>query len=167
VTAYWEWPNQATGVFISSTGEAPGTNRLEITGTRGQLILEKEKLLFRRNAADMTEFSRTAQQGFAKLDFTEAEISFTNAVQPHALLMQNFVDAILDDAPLIAPGAEGIHSVELANAIVFSSLLCETLELPMNAMAWEKKLNQLAAESKFVKKTFKTASDDFAGSFKK
>ncbi len=167
VTAYLEWANGATGSFISSTGEAPGTNRLEIVGTRGTLVLENNKLTFARNAVDMLEFSRTATQGFVKPEAKVEEIPFANAEVPHAIVTQNFVNAILDGKPLIAPGAEGIHSVELANAMVFSSLLGQTLELPMDGSAWEKELNRLIVNSKVKKNVVKVATDDFASSFRK
>jgi len=167
VTAYLEWPDGATGTFISSTGEAPGANRFEIVGTRGTLVLENNKLIFTHNAADMIEFSKTATQGFVKPESRVEEIPFTNAVLPHAIMTQNFVNAILNGEPLIAPGEEGINSVELANVMVFSSLLEQTIELPMSGAAWEKKLNQLIAESKIEKKVVKVATDDFASSFRK
>ncbi len=167
VTAYLEWANGATGVFVSSTGEAPGANRFEIVGTRGTLVLENGKLMFTRNAADMIEFSRTAKTGFSKPDATTGEVPFTNATVPHATLMQNFVNAILDGEKLIAPGVDGIHSVELANAMVFSSLTKETVELPMSSAAWEAKLNQLIAESKLEKKVMQVEASDFASSFRK
>lgn len=167
VTIYLEWPDGATGTFISSTGETPGTNRFEIVGTRGTLVLENNKLTFTRNDADMVEFSKTATQGFVKPNSRTEEIAFENAVSPHATMVQNFVNAILDGEPLIAPGGEGIHSVELANAMVYSSLLGQTIELPMDGAAWEKKLNQLIAESKIEKKVVKIATDDFASSFRK
>ncbi len=167
VTAYLEWAGGATGTFVSSSGEAPGANRLEIVGTRGTLVLENNQLRFARNAADMTEFSRTATQGFVKPETRVEEIPFESATAPHALMVQNFVNAILDGVPLIAPGADGIHSVELANVMVYSSLLGQTVELPMDGASWEKKLHQLIAESKLVKKVVPVATDDFAGSFKK
>ena len=167
VTAYLEWTNGATGVFVSSTGEAPGANRFEIVGTLGTLVLENGKLMFTRNAADMIEFSRTAKTGFTKPDSTTEELPFTNAAAPHAALMQNFVNAILDGEPLIAPGADGIHSVELANVMVFSSLAKETVELPMSGVAWEAKLIQLIAESKLEKKVMQVEAGDFASSFRK
>jgi predicted dehydrogenase len=166
-TIYLEWKNGATGTFISSTGETPGANRFEIVGTRGTLILENNKIVFTRNEADMMEFSKTATQGFVKPNSRAEEIPFANAVLPHAILTQNFVNAILDGEQLIAPGEEGIHSLELANAMVFSSLLGQPLELPMNSAAWGKKLNQLIAESKIEKKVVKVATDDFASSFRK
>jgi predicted dehydrogenase len=167
VTAYLEWANGATGSFISSSGEAPGTNRFEIAGTKGRLVLENNQLKFTRNATDMIEFSKTATQGFVKPDAKEEEILFENATMPHAIMVQNFVDAIREGEPLIAPGAEGIHSVELANAMDYSSLLGQTVELPMDGAAWEKKLNQLIATSQVEKKVVKVAADDFASSFRK
>ena len=167
LTAYLEWPNDATGAFISSTGEAPGTNRLELVGTRGTLILEPGKLTFARNAADMVQFSRTAKQGFVKPESRTEEIPFADAQAPHAAVMQNFVNAILDREPLIAPGEEGIHSLELANAIVHSSVLGQTLDLPMDGAAWEQELTRLIKASKTEKQIRQTATDDFANSFRK
>jgi predicted dehydrogenase len=165
VTIYLEWPHGATGVFISSTGEAPGTNRLELCGTRGKVVLENQKLTFTRNETDMIEFSRTAKVGFARPEVWHVEIPFDNAANPHAVVMQNFVDAILDGTPLIAPGAEGIHSVELANVMLYSSLLGQTVELPMDSAAYERKLQQLIAESKLEKKVVKVEGEDFTKSF--
>lgn len=165
VTAYLEYPNQATGVFITSTGEAPGTNRFEIAGTRGKVVLEKDRLHFTRNEVSMTEFSRTSKVGFLKPDIWNVEIPIENVATPHATLMQNFVDAILDGAPLIAPGEEGIHSVELANAMLYSSLVDRTIELPLDSAAYEKKLKQLIAGSKIKKKVVEVSTEDFTKSF--
>jgi len=165
VSAYFEYPNRATGTFVSSTGEAPGTNRFEIAGTRGKLLLERDKLSFARNEVDMIEFSQNSKIGFAKPEVSHIDIPFENAANPHAILVQNFVDAILDGKQLIAPGEEGIHSVELANAILYSSLIEETVQLPLDSAAYEKMLNQLIAESKHEKKVVEVASEDFTKSF--
>src|SRR5437867_480549 len=167
VSAYLEYPNGATGTFVSSTGEAPGTNRFEIVGTRGKVVLERDRLSFTRNEADMIEFSKTAKQGFVKPEVWNVEIPFENTANAHAILMQNFVNAILDGEPLIAPGAEGIHSVELANVMLYSSLLGETVELPMDSAAYERKLNELIAESKIEKKVVEVSNEDFTKSFKR
>ncbi|MGA2554651.1 MAG: Gfo/Idh/MocA family oxidoreductase [Verrucomicrobiota bacterium] len=167
VTAWLEWADGATGAFIGSSGEAPGANRFEIAGSRGTLLLENNRLVFRRNDADMIQFSRTAQAGFRKPEVWNEEIPFDDAPMPHAAITQNFVNAILDGQPLIAPGQEGVNSVELANAMVFSSLAGQTLELPMSGAAWETKLHELIAQSKTAKKTVAVAADDFAGSFRR
>jgi predicted dehydrogenase len=167
VTTYLEWQNGATGVFISSTGEAPGSNRFELCGTRGRLVLENNRLAFTRNDADMIEFSRTSKSGFAKPEVWNVEIPFDNAANAHAVLMQNFVEAILDGTPLIAPGAEGLGSVELANVLLYSSLIAQTVELPMDGAAWEKKLNELIAGSRHEKKVVQTVAEDFTKSFRR
>lgn len=165
VTAYLEYPNGATGVFATSTGEAPGTNRFEIAGTRGRVVLENNRLTFTRNEADMLEFSRASKVGFAKPEVWVADLPFADAAIPHAIVLQNFVDAILDGTPLIAPGPEGMHSVELANVMLYSSLLGQTVELPMDSAAYERKLQQLIAESKFEKKVVAVSNEDFTKSF--
>ena len=165
VSIYLDWSNGATGIFVSSTGEAPGTNRFEICGTRGKLVLENSKLTFTRNDADMIEFSKAATSGFTKPEVTTADVPFENSPNAHAVLMQNFVGAILDGTPLIAPGADGLGSVELANVLLYSSLLDAPVKLPMDGAAWEKKLNELIAGSKLEKKVVKIENDDFTKSF--
>ena len=165
VTAYFEWASGATGVFITSTGEAPGTNRFEICGTRGRLVLENHRLAFTRNETDMVTFSRAAKAGFARPDVWHIEVPFDNAPAQHATLTQNLVDAVLDGAPLIAPAAEGMNSVELANASLYSSLTGQTIDLPLDGAAYERKLQVLVAGSKFEKKVVEIQSEDFTKSF--
>ncbi|MCZ7640695.1 MAG: Gfo/Idh/MocA family oxidoreductase [Verrucomicrobia bacterium] len=77
VTAYLEWASGATGVFITSTGEAPGTNRFELCGTRGKVVLENNRLTFTRNETDMVEFSRDARTGFARPEVWNIDIPLT------------------------------------------------------------------------------------------
>lgn len=165
VTAYLEYPNGATGVFVTSTGETPGTNRLEISGTRGRLVLENGRLTFTRNEQDMVEWNRTATVGFSKPEVWNVEVPFENAVLPHAILMRNFVDSILDGVPLTVPGADGLHSVELANAMLLSSLQERPLDLPMDGAAFEGKLQELIAGSTLNKPVVEIKNDDFTQSF--
>src|SRR5439155_26897447 len=136
-----------------------------ICGTRGKVVLDNGELHFVRNEADMIEFSKVAKTGFVKPDVWNVKIPVENAAVPHSVLMQNFVDAILDGTPLLVPGEEGIHSVELANAMLYSSLVNETIDLPLDSAAYEKRLNQLIAQSKFQKKVVEVAGEDFTQSF--
>jgi len=167
VTAWMVYPSGATGVFVASTGEAPGTNRLEITGTRGRAVLEDGRLRFTRNEDDMSEFCRSSKSGFAKPAVWNVEIPFDNAEEPHAQLMRNFTDAVLDGAPLIAPGRDGLASLELANSMLWSGLTGLTVPLPLDANAYEVKLQELIRNSRFEKKTAATDSSDFAQSFRR
>jgi predicted dehydrogenase len=165
VTVYFEMPTGATGLFVTSTGENPGTNRFEIAGDRGRLVLENGKLTFTRNETPMRAFSKTAKTGFARPDLWHIDIPLENTPAQHATVMTNFIEAILDGAPLIVPGSEGIHSVEFANAALYSSWTNQTVELPLDSAAYEKALHQKIAESKFEKKVVATTSEDFAKSF--
>jgi predicted dehydrogenase len=165
VTAYMEWPNGATGVFITSTGETPGTNRLEIAGERGRLIVENNQIAFTRNEVPMTEFGKTAPGGFDKPDTWNVEIPCLENPEQHVTVIQNFVNAILHDEALIAPAAEGIHSVELANTILFSALTQQTIELPLDGDAYAKKLESLIAGSNYDSKVVKKVQQDMSKSF--
>ncbi len=165
VTAYLEYPNGGMGSFITSTGEAPGTNRFEIIGDNGKIVVEHGKVSFTRNEIPMMQFSKNARTGFAKPEIWNVEIPIENSGGKHEDITQNFVDAILQGTPLIAPAEEGVWSVELANAILYSSLIGQTVDLPLDAAAYEKKLSQLIAESKFEKKVVKVANEDFTKSF--
>lgn len=167
VTALLTYPSGATGVFVASTGEAPGTNRLEITGTRGRVVLEDGRLTFIRNEEDMAEFCRSSRSGFAKPGVWNVAIPFDNAEEPHAQLMRNFTEAILDGTPLIAPGTDGLGSLELANAMLLSGLQGRPVGLPMDAEAYAAELGRRIAESRFVKTTAAVDASDFAQSFRR
>jgi predicted dehydrogenase len=167
VTAYMEFPNGGTGTFISTTGEAPGTSRLELAGEMGKLLLENDALLFFRNEVSMFQHSKTSRLGFQKPEVWKIEIPISSEPAQHASLTQNFIDAILDGVPLIAPGEEGIYSIELANAILYSGLIERTIELPLDSAAYEAKLNELIAASKFEKKVAAVSNEDFTASFRR
>jgi predicted dehydrogenase len=167
VTVYMEYPEDATGVFITSTGEAPGTNRFEIAGECGRIVLEPGSMKFTRNEQPMSDFSKTAATGFARPDIWNIDIPVENATAQHAVVMQNFVDAILDGSPLIAPGEEGIRSVEFANAALYSTWTNQSVKLPLDSAAYERALQEKIAASRFEKKIIQTSTDDFAKSFTK
>ena len=167
VTAYLEWADGATGTFVSTTAEAPGTNRLEIAGTRGRLVLENDRMVFDRNEVDAEAFNRTTTSGFAKPETWKVEIPFGNATLPHAQLIQAFVDGILDGKAPLVSGEEGMQSIELANAILYSSLVERTIALPLDGAAYEQTLNGLIAGSRFVKQVKAPGGDDFEKSFRR
>jgi len=166
VTAYLEYPNGATGVFITTTGEAPGTNRLEIAAEMGKVVVEGGKISFTRNEVPMGEFCRTSPRGFGSPPVWHVEIPISRGQTGHRVVTQNFVDGILDGAELITPADEGINAVELINSMYYSSLMEKTVELPLDSAAFEAKLKELCATSKFVKKTPGRANEDIKASWK-
>ena len=165
VTAYLEYPNGCTGVFVTSTGEAPGTNRFEIAGENGKLVLEDGQLTFARNEISAIEFLRTSEELFAKPGVSVETFDIEGHGRQHIEILENFCDAILEGKALIAPAEEGIHSVELANAILYSSLIGEPVELPLDGAAFERELKKMIATSTYVKATEKVVEGDLDKSF--
>ncbi len=159
VTAYFEYPDGMTGVFIASTGEAPGTNRLEVAAERGRVLVEDGQIEFRRNKIPATEFSRTTDKIFARPPVRDRSIPMpSHRGEQHIGILKNFTNAILRGGTLISPAAEGIHSVELANAILLSSFEDTTVELPLSAPRYAKLLARLKASSAKTKKMKQTRS---------
>ena len=168
VTAVCEFANGATGIFITTTGEAPGTNRLEVIGTRGQLIFENGKITFKRLEDSIQDHIDNHPQGFGAPELWNVEIPYPGENGPgqHQKIIENFVDAILNDTDLIAPTEEGINGLEFGNSMLLSGLTGREITLPMDAGEYEKQLDKLIAESIFEKKEVKKVDDDsFANSF--
>ncbi len=165
VTCYMEYADGCKGVFITTTGEAPGTNRLEITGERGKIVVEPSAgagLQFTRNEVPMTEWSKNDPGSFSRPGTWDINIPIKGGTGPqHVGILQNFTGAILRGEELVAPAAEGIHSVELANSMLYSSFMGKTVELPLDAAAYETHLKKLIAESKFEKVASERLADDF------
>ena len=167
VTAYLEYPNGATGVFVTTTGEAPGTNRLEVCGDRGRIVVEDGKITWTRNTVGQKEFLRTAQSMFGTPETWKIEIPANGNGPQHVGILQNFVDAILDGTPLIAPAEEGINSVELGTSMLFSSFKDRTVELPLDGKAYERMLKDLIKNSTFKKTVREVKMADMSASFTK
>jgi predicted dehydrogenase len=166
VTAYFEYASGATGVFITSTGEAPGTNRLEVAGDRGKIVIENSSFSFTRNEVSSVEYNRSTRERFSAPPIWNVQIPTPPSGPQHLGVLQNFVNAILDREPLVAPAVEGIHSVELANAMIYSALQAETVTLPLDSAVYAGELERLIRESRHEKpKGAATRRDDFARSF--
>ena len=132
VTAYLEFENGATGVFVTTTGDAPGTNRLEITGTRGKVVCEDGKLTFWRLAQDEREWCVTSKEGFAAPPCETITVETDGENPQHAGVVNAFAAHILRGEPLVADGREGIRGLMLSNAMHLSSWLGKEVTLPVD-----------------------------------
>ncbi|RYD32509.1 MAG: Gfo/Idh/MocA family oxidoreductase [Verrucomicrobiaceae bacterium] len=169
VTAYFRYKNGTHATFITSTGEAPGKNLLQITGENGLVTVNGRQVTFQRNRTSMSEFSLESDAGFAKPENWSIDVPVPPGAASHVEVLQNFTDAILHGVPLIAPAAEGLHSIELANAILLSTWKNRTISLPMDGLQYERELHNRISSSTHVRKprsVKKLTSDDFAKSFK-
>jgi predicted dehydrogenase len=171
VTAYFRYQDGKNAVFITSTGETPGKNCLEIVSERGLVTVEKGRISWIRNKTPMSEWSNEIYSGFAKPDTWSVEIPVSGSGGQHVEILQNFTYAILHGDTLLTPAAEGIHSIELANSILLSSWLGKTIDLPMDSALYEQELLHRGNTSTFQKKKLdpekvRISQDDFAKSFR-
>ncbi len=131
VTTIAKYPNGATGVFVTTTGEYPGTNRLEVTGSKGKLVYENGTLVFKKNSVDEREFTFSAENGFARMDCETIEIDVPGGHgDQHDGIVRNFTNHILNGEELLAPGYEGINGLSISNAMMLSSWTEKWVELP-------------------------------------
>ena len=129
VSAYVEYENGATGMFITSTGDCPGTNRFEITLDKGKLIAEGNKLMMWKSDVSEREFSATNKSPFGAMKFKVSEVETDGENPQHAGVMNAFASAILHGTPLVAEGIEGINGLSLSNAMHLSSFTGKTVEI--------------------------------------
>lgn len=158
-TIYTEYDNGATGVFITSTGDCPGTNRLEITGTGGKLVLENGILKLWRLKTDERTICKAAENGFA---VPEAEYSeYTcEAESGHIGILRNFADCVLNGGELISDGADGINELTISNAAYMSEWLGnKKITFPFNTEEFDRMLGE-KIQSSAVKKVSVSKSDD-------
>ncbi|HWZ90610.1 MAG TPA: Gfo/Idh/MocA family oxidoreductase [Polyangiaceae bacterium] len=166
VTAYLEYEGGASGVLVTTTGEAPGTNRLEVVGDLGKIVLDSEGLCFTKNEVSMMDFLKNSPDRYLMPKTTRELMPLGPSGPWHNVITQNFVDAIFDGAALIAPAGEGMASVELSNAMIYSGLTKKTVELPLDAEVYAAELARLMQDSRYVKpEVVPVKSDDMAGSF--
>jgi len=159
VTAYVEFKNGATGVFITSTGESPGTNRLEISGDKGQIIIENETLTFKKLTISERQFNKEFKGGFGQPECWDVKVPIETNNPEHKGITQNFINAILYNEKLIAPGSEGINGLTLSNAMLLSTWKNKKIVLPIDEEEFYKHLNYKIKNSKFIKTTSEITMD--------
>ena len=164
VTAYLEFPNGATGVFVTTTADAPGTNRLEVTLEKGKLVAEKDELKFYELEINEREYCYQATEGFAKPPCHETTLELDGKNPQHIGVLNAFAAAILRGEPLVADGVEGIHGLELSNAMHLSSWLEKPVSLPIDEDLFLEKLNEHRANSK-KKENVQDITFDTTGSY--
>lgn len=149
VTAFFRYASGATGTFVTTTGEAPGANRLEISGTRGKLLCEENQLYFYENCEDSAEFIRKSKAGFEAPACRKIAVETDGQNPQHLGIIRNFTAAILGGEPLFVAGPEGIRGVELMNAIELSGWRGgEEVTLPVDEEVYLAELNRRRAASR-------------------
>lgn len=132
VTTFVEYPNGATGTFITSTGDAPGSNRFEITMDGARIIADGRKLLLTELEMPLPEFTKTNKNSFAAPGSTTVEVETDGKNEQHSGVLNAFAGAILRGEPLVAGGEEGIKGLTISNAMHLSAWLGKEIEIPFD-----------------------------------
>lgn len=161
VTAFMEYENGTTGVYITSTGEAPGTNRLEITCDMGRVVVENNVISFKRNLESEREFNRKNTEIFAKPECWDCNIPVdTSGGEQHIGILKDFTRALITGSPLLAPGYEGVKGLTISNAIHYSAWTggwADLEDFPHDD--FERILDEKIAASTVVKKEIQRTTD--------
>lgn len=159
VTAYAEYENGMTATFITSTGEAPGTNRLEISGTKGKVVVEDDKITFYRNRVDEREFNKTNKKPFGIPEVWKCDVPTDGENLQHIGIFRNIVDVLENGAEPIAVGTEGINGLTISNAIHLSAWTDSWVELDsLDEDLYYNILSDKIKNSTFKKTTVKATS---------
>ncbi len=165
VMIYAQYPNGATGTFITTTGDFPGTNRLEITMDKAKLICEDGKLFVYELKTPTSEVTANSLEGFAEIEFEEYEADLDGKNDQHIEVMNKFAAAILRDEPMTASGQEGINGLTISNAAFLSSWLGETVTLPIDEDKFYELLQEKIRTSTYVKEVVEVVQDNMDSTF--
>lgn len=128
------YKNGATAAFITSTGEYPGTNRFEISGTKGKIVIENGVLTHTNLEIDESYFRKTEESAKNKLSTVQIA---DERYDGHINILGNFARAILFGEKLVSPGQEAINELALSNAAYLSSWTGREISLPLDDELFE------------------------------
>lgn len=148
VSAYLDFPNGATGVFVTSTGDVRGTNRLEIQLDKAKLVVEGGKLLLERWEQSDAEFNQSNANPYGKIPFVVEQVETDGENPQHAGVLNAWAKAIRGEGQLVAHGTEGIHGLTLANAMYLSAFLGKEVELPIDEELYYRELMERVKTSR-------------------
>ncbi len=154
VTIYSQFENGATGIFITTTADFPGTNRLEITGDKGKIVLENKKIMFYKLKKSTKDVMENSKENFVGIDYYCQEFCEEikeDLLNGHEKILQNFTNAILYGEELVAKGVEGINELTISNAAYLSQWLGnKSVELPFDDIIFDDYLHKKAEKSGFI-----------------
>ena len=132
VTTYVEYANGATGVFVTTTGDAHGTNRFEVQMDKAKIVVENGKLSLLEFDVSEPEWTKTNQEPFKTMPAHEVEVETDGQNTQHVGVLNAWADAILRGGKLVASGEEGIYGLTLSNAMHLSAFLNKKISLPFD-----------------------------------
>ncbi len=148
-TVFMSYPGKETAVFFLTTGEGTWTERLEIAGSKGSLLLEGSRLTIRTYNRDLREYGKNA--GCNSREELKESVSveeFPETGEPYREMLEDFAEAVLEDRPVRVDGLEGLRALELTNAAYLSAWLGQSVRLPVDEELYEKELQKRIQEER-------------------
>ncbi|MBO5936896.1 MAG: Gfo/Idh/MocA family oxidoreductase [Clostridia bacterium] len=168
VTAYVEYENGATGVFVTSTGDAHGTNRFEIQMDKAKFVVENNKLTMLEYNMSEPEFTKTNKKAFGSPKAKKIRVKTDHKNLQHIGVLNAWAKTILGEGQLVADGREGLNGLILSNAMHLSSFLGKEITLPFDDEVYYEELMKRVSTSKEkdTSEVFFADTDDVMGSTK-
>ena len=166
VTTYVEYANGATGVFVTTTGDARGTNRFEIQMDGAKIVAEHDRLSLLEFDMPEPEFSKVNRIPFGSVGAHEVEVETDGKNEQHVGVLNAWSGAILRGTPLVADGREGINGLTLSNAMHLSAFTGKKVALPLDEDLYYDELMKRVATSRRKapgKIVFADTKDTYAG----
>ena len=166
VTIYAEYPNGATGVFITTTGDYPGSNRLEITMEKAKIVCKKgETITLYELEESLTDNIANCENGFASINYKKIDVETDGINDQHSGVLNAFSDHILYGTPLVAEGVEGINGLMISNAAHLSSWKDETVTLPIDEDEFYDLLMKKVSSSKAKEDVVSAVNEDMSSTY--
>lgn len=166
VTTYVEYPNGATGVFVTTTGDARGSNRFEIQLDRAKIVADYNGLTVTEYDMSEQEFSKINTAPFGNVGAHNVEIETDGKNEQHVGVLNAWAGAILHGTELVADGSEGINEITLANAMYLSAFTDKEVSIPFDEELYRDELMKRVATSRRkenVTETFADTRDTYGG----
>ena len=148
VTTYVEYENGATGVFVTSTGDAHGTNRFEIMMDKAKMVVTYGGIELKEFDVSEPEWTATCKEGFACMPAKDVKVETDGMNEQHKGVINAWGGAILRGEPLVADGREGINGLMLSNAMHLSAFLGREVTLPIDEDLYYEELMKRVATSR-------------------
>lgn len=165
-TIYAEYPNGATGVFVTTTGDYPGSNRFEITMDKAKLVCENNsKITLTVLDEPLSVHCATSEEGFGSIGTKEVPVETDGKNEQHTGVLNAFAAHILHGTDLVANGTEGINGLMISNAAHLSSWTGDVVTLPVDEDLYYAELEKRIASSRAKTNVTETVQADMSGTF--
>lgn len=132
------YPEGGSGYLCCSTNEPSHGEKIEVAGDNGRLVLQDDRLRVFHYERPLSEFAGSHPGVWAEPKVTEASpADLPSAELGHLVMLRNFVAHIRIGEPLLVPGAEGLRSLEVANAVWLSANRRAPVRLPISRRAYD------------------------------